>query len=223
MFREVLPNVVPAMAASRSSRVAVIIVAEVCLSILGAGIDPPAPTWGNIIFEGVKFLTNGRAPAHGVRALDRHLPHRDVAQLPRRRRPLDVRRTRGAPVSPRRRSARRAANPPNVSPPLRSTGRCSRSTTSRRTSSRRAASCAPSTASRSHSSGASTLGIVGESGSGKSCSPARSWACCPSTTSSARARSSSRAARSSTLEPNEMRGDLGHPDGDGVPGPDDRR
>jgi peptide/nickel transport system permease protein len=62
MFREVLPNVVPAMAAIALLAVAVVVVAEVSLSILGAGIDPPAPTWGNIIFEGVKFLTNGRAP-----------------------------------------------------------------------------------------------------------------------------------------------------------------
>ena len=62
MFREVLPNVVPAMAAIALLALAVLIIAEAALSILGAGITPPAPTWGNIIVEGFDYLTNGQAP-----------------------------------------------------------------------------------------------------------------------------------------------------------------
>jgi peptide/nickel transport system permease protein len=62
MFREVLPNVVPAMAAIALLALAVLIIAEAALSILGAGITPPAPTWGNIIVEGFDYLQNGRAP-----------------------------------------------------------------------------------------------------------------------------------------------------------------
>ncbi|HUF85701.1 MAG TPA: ABC transporter permease, partial [Acidimicrobiia bacterium] len=62
MFREVLPNVVPAMAAIALLALGVIIIAEAALSILGAGIGAPAPTWGNIIVEGFDFLTNGKAP-----------------------------------------------------------------------------------------------------------------------------------------------------------------
>lgn len=62
MLREVLPNVVPAMAAIALLALAVLIIAEAALSILGAGITPPAPTWGNIIVEGFDYLTNGRAP-----------------------------------------------------------------------------------------------------------------------------------------------------------------
>jgi peptide/nickel transport system permease protein len=62
MFREVLPNVVPAMAAIALLALGVLIIAEAALSILGAGITPPAPTWGNIITEGFDYLTNGRAP-----------------------------------------------------------------------------------------------------------------------------------------------------------------
>jgi peptide/nickel transport system permease protein len=62
MFREVLPNVVPAMAAIALLAVAVVVIAEASISILGAGIDLPAPTWGNIIFEGVADLTSGDAP-----------------------------------------------------------------------------------------------------------------------------------------------------------------
>jgi peptide/nickel transport system permease protein len=62
MFREVLPNVVPAMAAIALLAVAVIVIAEASISILGAGIDLPAPTWGNTIVGGYKHLTNGKAP-----------------------------------------------------------------------------------------------------------------------------------------------------------------
>lgn len=61
MVREVLPNVVPAMAAIALLAIAVVIIAEASLSILGAGI-PDAPTWGNIINGGVPDLTNGEAP-----------------------------------------------------------------------------------------------------------------------------------------------------------------
>jgi peptide/nickel transport system permease protein len=62
MFREVLPNVVPAMAAIALLAIAVVIIAEASISILGAGVDLPAPTWGNIIFEGFPDLTNQEAP-----------------------------------------------------------------------------------------------------------------------------------------------------------------
>jgi peptide/nickel transport system permease protein len=61
MVREVLPNVVPAMGAIALLSIAVVIIAEASLSILGAGI-PDAPTWGNIIQAGVPDLTNGEAP-----------------------------------------------------------------------------------------------------------------------------------------------------------------
>lgn len=62
MFREVLPNVVPSMAAIALLAVAVVVIAEASISILGAGIDLPAPTWGNTIVGGYKHLTNGKAP-----------------------------------------------------------------------------------------------------------------------------------------------------------------
>ncbi|MFM8302769.1 MAG: ABC transporter permease [Actinomycetota bacterium] len=49
MIREVLPNVVPAMMSIALLAVAVAIVAEGTLSILGVGVKPPTPSWGNII------------------------------------------------------------------------------------------------------------------------------------------------------------------------------
>ena len=49
MIREVLPNVLPAMMSIALLGIAVAIVAEGTLSILGVGVKPPTPSWGNII------------------------------------------------------------------------------------------------------------------------------------------------------------------------------
>jgi peptide/nickel transport system permease protein len=52
MFGEVLPNVLPAMFSIALLGVAVVIVAEGALSVLGVGVQLPTPSWGNIIAEG---------------------------------------------------------------------------------------------------------------------------------------------------------------------------
>ena len=49
IFREVLPNVLPAMFSIALLGIAVAIVAEGTLSILGASVEPTQPTWGNMI------------------------------------------------------------------------------------------------------------------------------------------------------------------------------
>jgi peptide/nickel transport system permease protein len=49
MVREVLPNVLPAMFSIALLGIAVAIVAEGTLAILGVGVKPPTPSWGNII------------------------------------------------------------------------------------------------------------------------------------------------------------------------------
>ncbi|MGO9877630.1 MAG: ABC transporter permease [Acidimicrobiia bacterium] len=49
MLREVLPNVLPAMFSIALLGIAVTIVAEGGLSILGVGVLPPAVSWGNMI------------------------------------------------------------------------------------------------------------------------------------------------------------------------------
>jgi peptide/nickel transport system permease protein len=51
MFREVLPNVVPAMLSIALLGVGVAIVAEGGLSLFGVGVQLPTPSWGNIIAE----------------------------------------------------------------------------------------------------------------------------------------------------------------------------
>ena len=52
MFREVLPNVLPAMFSIALLGIAVAIVAEGTLGILGASVETDTPTWGNMIAIG---------------------------------------------------------------------------------------------------------------------------------------------------------------------------
>jgi len=49
MVRELLPNVLPAMFSISLLGIAIAIVAEGTLAILGVGVRPPTPSWGNII------------------------------------------------------------------------------------------------------------------------------------------------------------------------------
>jgi peptide/nickel transport system permease protein len=51
MFREVLPNVLPAMMSIALLGVGIAIVAEGGLSLFGVGVQLPTPSWGNIIAE----------------------------------------------------------------------------------------------------------------------------------------------------------------------------
>lgn len=51
MFRDVLPNVVPAMLSIALLGVGVAIIAEGGLSVFGVGVQLPTPSWGNIIAE----------------------------------------------------------------------------------------------------------------------------------------------------------------------------
>jgi peptide/nickel transport system permease protein len=56
MLRELLPNVLPAMLSISLLGVAVVIVAEAGLAIIGAGVKPDVVTWGNVIVTGVSEL-----------------------------------------------------------------------------------------------------------------------------------------------------------------------
>jgi peptide/nickel transport system permease protein len=60
LFREVLPNVLPAMYSIALLGIAVAIVAEGTLSILGASVEADTPTWGNMIAIGRQYVQ--RAP-----------------------------------------------------------------------------------------------------------------------------------------------------------------
>ncbi len=52
VLRDVLPNVLPAMFSIALLGIAVVIVAEGGLSVLGVGVKLPTPSWGNMIAEG---------------------------------------------------------------------------------------------------------------------------------------------------------------------------
>ena len=57
MLRELVPNVLPAMLSIALLGVAVVIVAEAGLAIVGAGVDPDTITWGAIINSGRQDIT----------------------------------------------------------------------------------------------------------------------------------------------------------------------
>jgi peptide/nickel transport system permease protein len=56
LFREVLPNVLPAMVSIALLGMAIAIVAEGGLAILGASVEPPQATWGTMIATGQSEL-----------------------------------------------------------------------------------------------------------------------------------------------------------------------
>lgn len=52
LFRDVMPNVVPALVTYALLLMALLLVAEASLSYLGLGVQLPLPSWGNMIAEG---------------------------------------------------------------------------------------------------------------------------------------------------------------------------
>ena len=51
--RHILPNVVPVIVVAATLRVAYVILVEAGLSYLGVGVPPPAPSWGQMLSDGV--------------------------------------------------------------------------------------------------------------------------------------------------------------------------
>ena len=60
LVRHLLPNIAGPIVVVATILVAQMILAESVLSYLGAGIAPPTPTWGHMLFEGQDYL--GAAP-----------------------------------------------------------------------------------------------------------------------------------------------------------------
>lgn len=52
MLRHILPNVLPTLVVVTTLGLATAIIAEAALSFLGLGIQPPNPSWGNMILDG---------------------------------------------------------------------------------------------------------------------------------------------------------------------------
>jgi ABC-type dipeptide/oligopeptide/nickel transport system permease subunit len=56
LLRHVLPNIAGPLVVSATVQVAQMIVVDSVLSYLGAGIAPPTPTWGRMLFEGQDYV-----------------------------------------------------------------------------------------------------------------------------------------------------------------------
>ncbi|MAF47225.1 MAG: ABC transporter permease [Rhodospirillales bacterium] len=56
IFGEILPNVMNQIIVILTLEMAIAILIEATLSFLGLGIQPPTPTWGNLIAEGRNFM-----------------------------------------------------------------------------------------------------------------------------------------------------------------------
>jgi peptide/nickel transport system permease protein len=56
-FRHILPNIAPALIVQGTLSIAAAIIAEASLSFLGLGQQPPAPSWGSMLFTAQRFLT----------------------------------------------------------------------------------------------------------------------------------------------------------------------
>lgn len=52
MLRHILPNVGPVIIVSATLRVGAVILQESALSYFGLGVQPPTPTWGNMVADG---------------------------------------------------------------------------------------------------------------------------------------------------------------------------
>ena len=56
MFRHILPNALPPVFVSAVLGVSGAILSEASLSYLGFGVQPPDPSWGNIIAGGKQYI-----------------------------------------------------------------------------------------------------------------------------------------------------------------------
>jgi peptide/nickel transport system permease protein len=64
MFRHILPNILGSTIVMGSLWVGAIIITEASLSFIGLGVQPPTPSWGRMVREGVEFLSH--APWVGI-------------------------------------------------------------------------------------------------------------------------------------------------------------
>ncbi len=56
LIRHIMPNAMTPVIVSATLRIGTVMMVEAGLSFLGLGIQPPAPSWGNMIHEGRAFL-----------------------------------------------------------------------------------------------------------------------------------------------------------------------
>jgi len=52
VFRHILPQIVPPLLVLSTLQIGAVIILEAALSFLGLGVQPPAPSWGNLLADG---------------------------------------------------------------------------------------------------------------------------------------------------------------------------
>src|SRR5690606_35141070 len=57
LLREIVPNVIPSVAAFGLVAMGVVIVLEGSLALLGLSVEPPDPTWGGMISDSKRHLS----------------------------------------------------------------------------------------------------------------------------------------------------------------------
>lgn len=57
LFRHIIPHLVPTVLVWATLGIATTVLLEATLSFLGIGVQPPRPSWGNIIFENQTYFT----------------------------------------------------------------------------------------------------------------------------------------------------------------------
>ena len=62
LFREILPNVVPAMVSVLFTGVAILLAAEGGLAFLGYSVEPPQASWGLMVAENREFIDGRGGP-----------------------------------------------------------------------------------------------------------------------------------------------------------------
>ncbi len=58
LFRHILPHLVPTIIVWGTLGISTTVLLEATLSFLGIGVQPPTPSWGNIIFENQTYFTS---------------------------------------------------------------------------------------------------------------------------------------------------------------------
>jgi peptide/nickel transport system permease protein len=57
VWRHILPNALGTLVVVATFEVAKVLIYESSLSFLGLGVQPPAPTWGNMMADGRDFIS----------------------------------------------------------------------------------------------------------------------------------------------------------------------
>jgi len=59
IFKHILPNCIGPIIVTGTAGLATAIIFEASLSFLGLGVQPPTPSWGQMVFDGYKYIVAG--------------------------------------------------------------------------------------------------------------------------------------------------------------------